>query len=49
MLIRCKQLNFGSEFQICNSWEDAPPLFLLFFGFTELVPALLWIFEWLFL
>jgi hypothetical protein len=31
-----------------SAWEDAPPLFLLSFGFTELVPALLWIFEWLF-
>jgi hypothetical protein len=31
-----------------GAWEDAPPLFLLSFGFTELVPALLWIFKWLF-
>jgi hypothetical protein len=23
-----------------RAWEDAPPLFLLSFGFTELVPAL---------
>jgi hypothetical protein len=27
-----------------GAWEDAPPLFLLSFGFIELVPALLWIF-----
>jgi len=27
-----------------GTWEDAPPLFLLSFGFIELVPALLWIF-----
>jgi hypothetical protein len=27
-----------------GAWEGAPPLFLLSFGFTELVPALLWIF-----
>jgi hypothetical protein len=31
-----------------GAWNNAPPLFLLSFGFTELVPALLWIFEWLF-
>jgi len=27
-----------------GAWGDAPPLFLLSFGFTELVPTLLWIF-----
>jgi hypothetical protein len=27
-----------------GAWEDAPPLFLLSFGFTELVPTLLGIF-----
>jgi hypothetical protein len=31
-----------------GAWVHAPPLFLLSFGFTELVPTLLWIFEWLF-
>jgi hypothetical protein len=31
-----------------GAWNNAPPLFLLSFGFTELVLALLWIFEWLF-
>jgi hypothetical protein len=31
-----------------GAWKNAPPLFLLSFGGAELVPALLWIFEWLF-
>jgi hypothetical protein len=26
-----------------GAWNNTPPLFLLSFGFTELVPALLWI------